>query len=95
MAKATVHLAGKTIFTKIYCSQAYFLLQISDELSIQLLEFNFGGRTFTVKKLAQDKIAHQQLLIFVQANTYNLLWQVTNVLYIFMIWEAEKQMEKH
>ena len=35
------------------CSQAYFSMQMADELSIQLLAFNFGGRTFAFKRLAQ------------------------------------------
>ena len=68
MAKATAHLAGKTIFTKNYCSQAYFPLQISDEICIQLLAFSFGERTFTVKKFYRVEIAHSslhQLVLFV------------------------------
>ena len=53
MADATAHLAGKKIFAKRVCSQAYFSMQMADELSIQLLAFNFGGRTFAFKRLAQ------------------------------------------
>ena len=53
MADATAHLAGKKIFAKMDCSQAYFSMQMADELSIQLLAFNFGGRTFAFKRLAQ------------------------------------------
>ena len=53
MADATAHLAGKTIFAKMDCSQAYFSMQMADNLSVQLLAFNFGGRTFAFKRLAQ------------------------------------------
>ena len=52
MADATAHLAGKKFFAKMDCSQAYFSMQMADELSIQLLAFNFGGRTFAFKRLA-------------------------------------------
>ena len=53
MADASAHLAGKSIFAKMDCSQAYFSMQMPDELSIQLLAFNFGRRTFAFKRLAQ------------------------------------------
>ena len=53
MADASAHLAGKSIFAKMDCSQAYFSMQLADELSIQLLAFIFGGRTFAFKRLAQ------------------------------------------
>ena len=53
MADASAHLAGKSVFAKMDCSQAYFSMQMADELSIQLLAFNFGGRIFAFKRLAQ------------------------------------------
>ena len=53
MADVSAHFAGKSIFAKMDCSQAYFSMQMADELSIQLLAFNFGGRTFAFKRLAQ------------------------------------------
>ena len=53
MADATAHLAGKSIFAKMDCSQAYFSMQMADEISMQLLAFNFGGRTFAFKRLSQ------------------------------------------
>ena len=33
-------------------SQAYFFIQLADELSTQLLAFNFSGRTFAFKRQA-------------------------------------------
>ena len=53
MSDASAHLAGKKIFAKMDCSQAYFSMQMADEKSVQLLAFNFGGRTFAFKRLAQ------------------------------------------
>ena len=35
------------------CSQAYISMQMADNLSVQLLAFNFGDRIFAFKKLAQ------------------------------------------
>ena len=53
MSDASAHLAGKKIFAKTDCSQAYFSMQMADEKIVQLLAFNFGGRTFAFKRLAQ------------------------------------------
>ena len=53
MADATAHLAGKTIFAKMDCSQAYFSMQMADNLSVQQLALNFGGKTLAFKRLAQ------------------------------------------
>ena len=53
MADSTANLAGKSIFAKMDCSQAYFSMQMADERSMQLIAFNFGGRTFAFKRLAQ------------------------------------------
>ena len=53
MADATAHLAGKTIFAEMNCSQAYFSMQMADNLSVQLMAFNFVGRTFAFRRLAQ------------------------------------------
>ena len=53
MSDVSAHLAGKKIFAKVDCSEAYFSMQMADEKSLQLLAFNFGGRTFAFKMLAQ------------------------------------------
>jgi hypothetical protein len=53
LADAGQHLAGKKYFCKLDCSQAYFSIQLADELSVQLLAFNFAGRTFAFQRLAQ------------------------------------------
>ena len=56
MADASAHLVGKSIFAKMDCSQAYFLMQMVDNFSIQLPAFNFGGCTFALQRLAQGLI---------------------------------------
>jgi hypothetical protein len=53
MADATKHFAGKKLFAKFDCSQAYYAMQMADEQSVQLLAFNFGARTFAYQRLAQ------------------------------------------
>ena len=46
-------MAGKKLFCKLDCSQAYHCLQMADYQSIQLLAFNFASRTFGYRRLAQ------------------------------------------
>ena len=53
LADAGNHLAGKTLFAKLDCRQAYHCIPMADELSIQLLAFNFGARTYAFSRLAQ------------------------------------------
>ena len=53
LTDAAQHLAGKKLFCKLDCSQAYHVLQMADQKSIQLLAFNFASRTFAYLRLAQ------------------------------------------
>ena len=53
IADAAQHMAGKTYFCKLDCSQAYHCSEMADEQPVQLLAFNFGNRTFAYLKLAQ------------------------------------------
>ena len=46
-------MAGKNLFCKFDCSQAYHCLQMADQQSIELLAFNFASRTFAYRRLAQ------------------------------------------
>ena len=50
---AAQHLARKSLFCKLDCSQAYHCLQIVDQRSVEMLAFNFASRTFAYKRLAQ------------------------------------------
>ena len=50
---AAQHLAGQFLFCKLDCSQAYQLLKIADQPSVERLAFNFASRTFSYGKLAQ------------------------------------------
>ena len=53
LSDAAPHLAGKKLFGKLDCSQAYHCLQMADQRSIEMLAFNFASRTFAYKRLAQ------------------------------------------
>ena len=53
LSDAAQHMAGKTLFCKQDCSQAYHYLQMADYQSIQMLAFNFASRTFGYRRLAQ------------------------------------------
>ena len=53
LTDAAKHMAGKNLFCKLDCSQAYHCLQMADQQSIELLAFNFASRTFAYRRLAQ------------------------------------------
>ena len=51
LSDAAQHLAGKSMFCKLDCSQAYHCLQMADQRSVEMLAFNFASRTFAYKRL--------------------------------------------
>ena len=53
MSDAAQHLAGKSLFCKLDCSQPYHCLHMADQRSVEMLAFNFASRTFAYKRLAQ------------------------------------------
>ena len=53
LSDAAQHLAGKSLFCKLDCSQAYHCLQMADQRSVEMLAFNFASRTFAYKRLAE------------------------------------------
>ena len=53
LSEAAHHLAGKSLFCKIDCSQASHCLQMADQRSVEMLAFNFAGRTFAYRRFAQ------------------------------------------
>ena len=54
LSDAAQHLAGKSLFCKLDCSQAYHCLQMADQRSVELLAINFASRTFAYQRLAQS-----------------------------------------
>ena len=53
LSHAAQHLAGKSLFCKLDCSQAYHCLKMADQLSVEMLAFTFASRNFAYKRLAQ------------------------------------------
>ena len=53
LSDAAQHLAGKSLFCKLDCSQAYHCLQMADQRSVEMLAVNFASRTFAYRRLAQ------------------------------------------
>ena len=53
LTDAAQHMAGKNLFCKLDCWQAYHCLQMTDQQSTELLAFNFASRTFAYRRFAQ------------------------------------------
>ena len=53
LSAAAQYLAGKSLFCKLDCSQAYHCLQMADHWSVEMLAFNLAGRTFAYRRLPQ------------------------------------------
>ena len=51
LTDAAQHIAGKIIFSKFECSQAYHFFQMADRKSVEM--FSFDSRTFAYRRLAQ------------------------------------------
>ena len=54
LVHAAQHLAGKKLFCKLDCSQAYHCLPMADQRSIEMFAFNFASRIFPYRRLAQS-----------------------------------------
>ena len=55
LSDAAQHLAGKKLFYKLDCSQAYHVLQRADQKSVELLAINFASRFFVYLRMAQGR----------------------------------------
>ena len=53
LSDAVQHLAGKSLFCKLNCSQTCHGLQMAVQRSVEMLAFNFASRNFAYKRLAQ------------------------------------------
>ena len=51
LSDAAQHLAGKSLFCKLDCSQACHCLQMADQRSVEMLAFNFASRPLPRKDL--------------------------------------------
>ena len=53
LTDAAQHMTGKRFFCKSDCSQAFHCLPMADQMSIEMLAFNFVSGTFAYSRLAQ------------------------------------------
>ena len=53
LSDAAQHLAGKSLFCKLDCSQACHCMKMADQRSVEMLAFNFASRTFAYNRLSQ------------------------------------------
>ena len=49
LSDAAQHLAGKSLFCKLDCSQAYHCLQMAEQRSVEMLAFNFRQQNFRIQ----------------------------------------------
>ena len=67
LSGAAQHMAGKTLFCKLDCSQAYHCFRMADQQSIELLALNFAMITFAYRQLAKGFSCSQSaFLIFIR-----------------------------
>ena len=62
LSDAAQHLARKSQFCQLDCSQAYHCLQMVDQRSVEMLAFNFASRTLPTKDL--QKVLADLCLLF-------------------------------
>ena len=89
LSDAAQHLAWKSLFCKLDCSQAYLCLQMADQLSVEMLAFNFASRNFAYKRLAQDLSRSVSAFSSLYASTWIQLSRLTNVLNTWIILELQ------
>ena len=76
---AAQHLAVKSLFCKLYCSQVYQWSQMVDKRSVEKLSFNFASRTFAYKRTAQCLSRSLSAFSrFMREYTWNMLSMLTN-----------------
>ena len=92
LSDAAQHLAGKSLFCKLHCSQAYHCLQVADQRSVEMLAFNFASITFAYKSL--HEVSADPCLLFLAscASTWTQLSKLTNVLNTWTILESQPTM---
>ena len=80
LSDAAQHLAGKSLFCKLDCSQAYHCLQMADQRSVEMLAFNFASRIFAYKILAQGLSRSVSAFQVTCVSTWTQSSKLTNVL---------------
>ena len=92
LSDAAQHLAGKSLFCKLDCSQAYHCLQMADQRSVEMLAFNFASRTFAYRRLAQGLSRSVSAFLSFMREYLDPLSKLTNVLNTWMTPELQPMM---
>ena len=89
---AEQHLAGKSPFCKLDCSQAYHCLQMADQRSVEMLVSTLIAEPLPTKDL--HKLSADLCLLFQVScgSTWTQLLRLTNVLNTWMILESQPTM---
>ena len=89
LSAAAQHLAGRSLFCKLDCLQAYHCLQMVDQLSVEMLAFNFASRNFPTKDLR--KVLADLCLLFqvLCVSTWTQSLRLTSVLNTWMTLELQ------
>ena len=92
LSDAAQHLAGKSLFCELDCSQAYHCLQMADQRSVEMLAFIFASKLLPTEDL-HKVLADLCLLFRVScASTWTQLSKLTNVLNTWMTLELQPMM---
>ena len=89
LSDAAQHLAGRSLFCKLDCSQAYHCLQMADQRSVEMLAFNFGSRTFAYRRLAQELSRSVSAFSSFMREYWTQLSKLTKMLNTWMILESQ------
>ena len=89
LSDAAQHLAGKSLFCKLDCSQAYHCLQMADQRSVEMLAFNFASRTFAYRRHAKGLSRSVSAFSSFICEYVDQLSKLTNVLNTWMTLELQ------
>ena len=89
LSNAAQHLAGKSLFCKLGCSQAYHCLQMAYQRSMERIAIIFACRTFAYKRLAQDLSRSLSAVSRFSASTWTQLPRLTTVLETWSMFELQ------
>ena len=89
LSDAAQHVAEKSLFCNLDCSQAYHCLQMADQRSVEMLALNFASRTFAYKRLAQGLSRSVSAFSSFMREYLAQSLKLTNVLNTWMILELQ------
>ena len=89
VSEAAEHVALKSLFRKLDCSQACHCLQMADQRSVEMLAFSCASRAFAYKRLAQGLNRSVSAFQFSCMSIWSLFSRLNNVFNTWMILEMQ------